>query len=221
MGRKHINILVMKNIYIIGASSFGREIESLMALIPEEKRDWIIKGYLDNAIDKEEFRKYPSDLSLLGSDDEYEFGENDYCIVGVALPSIRKKIFDKLKDKVKFYTFIFPNVIVGKFTSIGEGSVIFPNCTVSTNVIIGTGVVLNAGTQIGHDVSIGNYTSVMANVDVAGCCTLGECAFIGSNAVIIPSIKVGDNSKIGAGSVVIKRVNEGDSVFGSPATKIN
>jgi sugar O-acyltransferase (sialic acid O-acetyltransferase NeuD family) len=210
----------LKRLFIIGASSLGREIESWLELTPVEERDWEIIGYLDT-LDQNSFSEYPSDYPVLGNEDDYVFGENDYCIIAIASPNIREKVYNKMKNRVKLFTFIAPNVIIGKFSNIGEGSIVCPNCIISTNVKIGEGCLLNGGTQIGHDVVIDNFTAIMASVDVAGKCTIGKRTFIGSRAVIIPSIKIGDDCKIGAGSVVIRHVKDGYSVFGSPAKRID
>jgi sugar O-acyltransferase (sialic acid O-acetyltransferase NeuD family) len=213
------NTMQTKRLFIIGASSLGREIESWLELVPIQERDWEIIGYLDT--DQNSFSKYPSDYPLLGNENDYVFGENDYCIIAIATPSIREKVYNNIKDRVKLYTFIANNVITGKFSTIGEGCIICPNCIVSTNVKIGAGSFLNGGTQIGHDVVIGDFTAIMANVDIAGCCTIGKRTFIGSKVVVIPSTKIGDDCKIGAGSVVIRTVKDGYSVFGCPAKRIN
>lgn len=206
----------LHNLYILGASSFGREIESWLELIPESSRDWVIGGYFDN-FSEEEFLKYPTNYPFLGYEDNFEFDHNDYCIIAVAEPKVRERIYIKLKDRVKFYTYIAPNAIIGKFNTIGEGSIISPNCIITTNVKIGKAVLINIGTQIGHDVNIGNFSSLMANVDIAGKCIIGNNNFIGSHSVIIPSRTIGNNNIIGAGSVVIWNIKDKSTVFGNPA----
>lgn len=206
-----------RKLYIIGASHLARELESWLELIPNEKRDWELAGYLHTYEKESPLKNHPTDYSILGKWEDFSLTKDDYCIISVSDSGWKEKIFLYLKDKTTFFTYIAPNVIIGKFNKICEGSFICPNSVISTNVNIGRSVFLNCGTQVGHDVSIGNFTSVMANVDIGGHCKIGEKVFIGSNAVIIPKITVEDNARIGAGSVVIKKVKAGTTVFGNPA----
>jgi sugar O-acyltransferase (sialic acid O-acetyltransferase NeuD family) len=209
-----------RNLYLIGASNFGREMESWLGLIPKGKRDWEFVGYLHSNSGDSPLIGYQTDYNILGSWEDYPFTATDYCIISVANCAWKEKIYLHLKGKVTFFTYIAPNAILGKYNIIGEGSIICPNCIVTTNVHLGKFTILNIGTQIGHDVTIGDFSSLMANVDLGGHVTLGKSVFIGSKATIIPKMKVEDSSIIGAGSVVIKKVKSGTTVFGNPAKEI-
>ena len=37
-----------KKLFIIGAGGFGRQLETYLELIPKEKKDWDIAGYIDD-----------------------------------------------------------------------------------------------------------------------------------------------------------------------------
>lgn len=206
-----------RNLYIIGASHFGREMESWLDLIPENKRDWEFKGFLHTCERISPLDGYPSGYSILGNWDDYPLSKNDYCIISVADCTWKEKIFNQLKDRTTFFTYIAPNVIIGKFNIIEEGCIICPNCVVTTNVCLGKCCTLNIGTQIGHDVKIGNFSSLMPGVDLGGHVNIGKKVFIGAKATIIPKIEVEDNSIIGVGSVVIRKVKGKTTVFGNPA----
>ena len=208
----------MQNIYIIGAGDLGREIESWFDLYSKEKDKFRIVGYLDdnpNALDG-----FPSDYKIIGNISNFEFDKNDWIILAVANPTQKEKIYLGLRNKVKFYTFIPGNVIIGKCVDIDEGSIILPNTVISTNVRIGKCVIVNIGTQIGHDVIIDDFCSLMANVDLGGSVHLGKKVYIGSNATIIPQICIADEVKVGAGSIVIKKILKPQTVFGNPAKRI-
>lgn len=207
-----------KRLFIIGAGDFGRELESWLELIPETERNWSIAGYLDknkNALDG-----CQTDYQIVGDEDTFSFEFDDLAIVGIADPEVKEKIYHHLKGKVKFFTFIFNNAVVGKFNKIGEGAVICPNCVITTNVSIGKLVTVNCGAQIGHDVQIGDFSSIQSNVDLGGDCNLGKKVYIGLNATVIPGKTVCDSVKISAGSIVINKINKGTVVFGNPAKKI-
>jgi len=207
-----------RRLFIIGAGDFGRELESWLELIPPGEREWEIAGYLDN--NEKALNGYPSDYKILGDIDTFRFINDDLCVITIAEPIIKEKICHKLESKVEFYTYISPDVIIGKHNKIGKGTVICPGCILTTNITIGEFATINIGTQIGHDVKIGNFTSIMANVDVGGKCEIGNNVYIGTNSTIIPSRKIGRNAKIGAGSIVIRNVKENITVFGNPAQQI-
>ena len=209
-----------RNLYIIGAGSFGRELESWLNFIPIEECDWELKGYLDSDQEKGKL-SYPSDFEILGDEKSYPLNKEDYVIITIANSSVREKIYKNLKGKVTFFTFISPQAIVGKFNKIEEGSIICPNAIITTNVKLGKCCIVNIGSQIGHDVEVGNFSSLMANVDIAGKCKIGERCFLGSNSSIIPGRTIADDNIIGAGSIVIRNFNTGNNtIVGNPAKKL-
>ena len=145
------------------------------------------------------------------------FEDNDYALITISNPHIRKIIANSLRNKVKFFTYIAPNVTIGKFTKIGEGSIICANCFISTNTSIGNFVIINAGSIIGHDCIIDSYCSLMANVDIGGSVSFGELVFAGTKATIIPKKKISNGIVIGAGALVIRNLNKLGTYFGNPA----
>ncbi len=209
-----------RNLYIIGASHFGREMEGWLDLVPENERDWEFKGFLHTYQGITPLEKYPSDYSILGNWEDYPLSKDDYCIISVTNCDWKEKIYSHLKDKTTFFTYTAPSAIVGKYNIIEEGCIICPNCVVTTNVYLGKCTTLNIGTQIGHDSTIGNFSSLMPGVDLGGHVIIGKKVFIGTKATIIPKIEIEDNSIVGAGSVVIRKVKSKTTVFGNPAKVI-
>ncbi|HOU03424.1 MAG TPA: NeuD/PglB/VioB family sugar acetyltransferase [Bacteroidales bacterium] len=206
------------NVYIIGASGLGREIESWLSLSSDFTQTYSVKGYLDD--DPEVLNNYPTDFKLLGSIDEFRFGENDFALIAIADPLVKKDIVNRLKDKVRFLSFIYHNSIIGKNVRIGEGTFIGPNCVLTSNVSVGSFVTIIIGTIIGHDSIVSDYSSLMAQVNISGNVRLGNSVYIGSNSTVLPGKKVGDNSKISAGSTVFNDLPENSFAFGNPAKKI-
>jgi sugar O-acyltransferase (sialic acid O-acetyltransferase NeuD family) len=210
----------IRDLYIIGASHLGRELESWLELIPPEKRDWKIKGFLHTYFDKSPLDGYPSDYKILGEWENYPLTREDYCIISIADVAWRKKIYLHLKGKVTFFTYMAPNTTVGKFVEIGEGAFICPQCIIATHVRVGNNVFINCISQIGHDTIIGDHSSIMADVAIGGNCKIGESVFIGSNSAIIPETIIEEESSVGVGSIVLRKVKKNTSVFGNPATVI-
>ena len=207
-----------KRIYIIGAGDFGREMESWLEDLPNFKNEYEIKGYLDN--DSKSLQNNPTDYEIVGTHEEMEFKENDYVVIAISNSKGRKRIAESLINKVNFFTYIAPNVTIGKFTKIGSGSIICSNCFISTNTVIGDFVIVNAGSNIGHDCIIESYCSLMANVDIGGSVILGEGVFIGTKASIIPKKRIFRGIIIGAGTTVIRNLNKVGTYFGNPAKYI-
>ena len=206
-----------RNLYIIGAGSFGRELESWLQFIPNHERDWELKGYMDSVQGKGPL-PYPSDYEILGDERTYPFNKEDYVLISIANPIVRENIYNSLRDKVSFFTFISPQAIIGNFNYIEEGSIICPNVVITTNVKLGKFTIVNIGSQIGHDVRIDNFTSLMANVDIAGKCIIGKRCFLGSNSTVIPDKKIANDIKVGAGAIVIRNFSkEKITIFGNPA----
>lgn len=209
-----------RRLMIVGASSFGREMEGWLERVPEENRDWVISGYLDDNPDGHGIIDYPSSYGFLGTIDNAEFLKDDLCIIAIADPVFKRNVVSKLKGRVSFFSFISPDAIVGKFNIVGEGVVICPGSIITTNVDIGDFVTVNNSCNVGHDVVIGDYSSLMGSVTLSGGVNLGTDIYLGSKSTVTPKVSIASGSKIGAGSVVIRSIKKASVVFGNPAKAI-
>jgi sugar O-acyltransferase (sialic acid O-acetyltransferase NeuD family) len=207
-----------RNLYILSAGEFGRELEHWLEHVPETARDWKVAGFLHSGASH--LAEYPSDLSVVGNWEDFNFTDTDMVVLGLVGAEWKQRFYDALKERVEFLTFIHPSVILGKFVEVGVGSVICPNCVITTNVKLGKCVTLNCGTQIGHDVAIDEYASLMPHVDLGGHVQVGKRVFMGTKATVIPSRKIADDVTVGAGSVVVRHIKRPCTVFGNPAVKI-
>lgn len=209
-----------RRLIIVGASSFGREIESWLERVPEKSRDWIIGGYVDDNPDARGVIDFPSSYEFLGTIDNTEFREDDFCIVAIAEPTYKRNVVAKLRGRIEFFSFISPDSIIGKFNIIGEGVIVCPGTIITTNVELGDFVTVNNSCNIGHDVVVGDYSSLMGSVTLSGGVNLGNDVYVGSKSTITPKISIASGSKVGAGSVVIKNVKKPAVLFGNPAKMI-
>jgi len=206
-----------KKLFIIGASGFGRELE-MWILRDCLDKEYEICGFLDDNPDA--LLGYPSNYNVIDSPLSYSFKNNDFALMGIADPLIKKYLVSRMNSRVKFLTYISKDAKIGIFNKIGTGSVICSGTVLTTNITIGEFVTINVGSQIGHDVSIGSFTSIMSNVEIGGKNIIGQDVFIGTGTTIIPSRTIGSQTKIGAGSVVIRNIGTNQSVFGNPAKRI-
>lgn len=209
----------MKNLVIVGASGFGREVLQWVKHCNEVESIWKIKGFVDdnlNALDG-----FESDFKILSRIKTYDIQENDFFALALALPEVKKNVVEILKSKgAKFASIIHPTSIIGDFCLLGDGLIVTPNAKVSPNVSIGNFVTL-LGSGIGHDAKIGDYCTITGNCSINGNVVLEEGVFIGSNSCIAPRKKIGAWSFVGMGSIVISNVRQSTKVMGNPAKRIN
>ena len=204
-----------KNLFIIGAGGFGRELELWLSIVPETKRDFKIIGYIDDNLNT--LDGFKSSFKILGTIDSFVFNKNDYAVISIADPLTKELVYNRIKGRVNLYTFIANSAIVGDILTIGEGSVICPNVIVSTNVTVGKCVTVNCGTQLGHDSKIGNFSSFMANVMIGGETSISDKVYFGSQSALVPRKKICGNVKITAGGIVIGNINKQGIYYGNPA----
>jgi len=204
-----------RRLYIVGAGDFGRELESMLEMIPVHQRDWDIAGYVDD--DPKALDGLETAYAVVGSVDGFAFPRGSLAVLAISEPADRQRVGAALGDRVSFFSYLHPTSLIFKYVCLGEGVVVGANCVVSNSVKLGRFVILNQGTQIGHDSTIGDYSALMSNVDLGGNCHLGDRVYVGTGATLVPGVRVGADAKIGSGSVVIKNVKEKVTVFGNPA----
>lgn len=214
----------MKNLIIIGAGGFAREVYWHAQMSSGFDSEWTIKGFLDGDVklSAEEYAKLPGDVTLLGDVDSYEIASDDVFTCAVGTPEVRKKLIEKMLSRgAKFINIINERAKIFPAAKIGKGVIIGLNSGLSDHVEIDDFVMINNLTGVGHDVQVGKYTCIMSNVEISGGAQIGDEVFIGSHATILPKVKVENNAYVGAGSVVLKKVAANTKVFGNPAMVIS
>ncbi len=209
----------MKEIIIVGAGGFGRELLQWIKDINKVDCKWRIKGFIDD--NRKALEGYECDYSVIGKISDWQPNENEVYACAIAEPKTKEKVITLLKNKgAVFESIIHPKASLGSFNKIGNGLIMYPGARLNVNIMIGDFVTL-LSTGIGHDVSIGDFSTISSHCGINGHVQIGKRVFIGGNAVIIPSKKIGDDVYVGAGSVVIRNVKAGTKVFGNPAKKVN
>ena len=209
----------MKEIIIVGAGGFGRELLQWIKDINKIENRWIIKGFIDDNLSA--LDNYKCDYKVIGKVKEWQPEENEVFACAIANPKTKENVVKNLKAKgAKFESIIHPKAIIGGFNKIGEGIVIYPGARLTVNITIGKFVTL-LSSGIGHDVQIGDFSTISSHCGVNGKTKLGKRVFLGSNSTIAPGRRIGDDVYIGAGSVVIRNIKSCSKVFGNPARVIN
>lgn len=211
----------MKEILIVGAGDFGRELVWLIEEINKQQARYVIRGFLDDAEEKQGMviGGYP----VLGRiSDLKSFVPDDKVVATIAMQdgSIRKRIVESFAWFQNWETLIHPNVVLADSVKIGKGTVLCPFVAVSVDTVIGEGCLINIGTTIGHDCSLGDYVSIMSNSAICGHVQIGAGAYLATSVSVVPGKKIGAYAKVGVGSSVIGHVKDGIIVMGNPARRM-
>ena len=211
----------MKELYIIGAGGFGREIAWLVERINEQKFTWDLRGFVDDnrTIWGKEFDEY----RVLGGCDYLRNADHDvWAVCAVGASRTRKKIIDSLvgATHLHFATVIDPSVQISKRVQIGEGTMICAGNIITVGVTIGKHTIINLDCTIGHDAVLGDFVTMYPSVNVSGSTTIGSETELGTGMQTIQGIRIGSQTIVGAGSVVIRELPDRCVAVGSPAKVI-
>ncbi|MFT5884032.1 MAG: sugar O-acyltransferase (sialic acid O-acetyltransferase NeuD family) [Arcticibacterium sp.] len=210
----------MKNLVIIGARGFGREVFDLAKNTQAFKDgEYQIKGFLDDQSDAlEGYQNYPS---ILGNVEDYQIQQNDVftCALGAVQP--KKKYAQLILDKGgEFINLVDLQANVRSDVSHLKGVLIFSFVFVSVDVTLSDFVSLQHFSCLGHDAKVGEWSHMSSYSTITGFTVLEEEVMLQTAAKVVPKKTVGKGAMVGAGSLVVKNVKAGESVFGSPARKM-
>ena len=209
----------MKNLFIVGAGGFGREIACLLDEIQRiQGQLWNVAGFLDDT--ENPLHGKECNLSVVGTIRDYTPAGDDILVMGIASPQAKIRLVPMLKQKgAVFASIIHPYAYLGEHNSIGEGVVIYGGFSMSVNCRIGNFTTL-LSSQIGHDCEIDDYSTISGQCNLMGGVRIGKSVFMGGNVAIAPKIIVGEEAYICVGSVLVKDVRPGVKMLGNPAKEI-
>jgi sugar O-acyltransferase (sialic acid O-acetyltransferase NeuD family) len=214
---------IAKEIYIVGAGGFGREVADIVRAVNAAAAEpvFCIAGFVDD--DETLWGEAANDVHVIGSVESLRElavgGARPYAVMAIGNPQVKRTIAERLGDSVAWETVIHPSAIISPYAEIGEGTIVNAYSFVKCNVVMGKHCCLNSTSSIGHDAVLGDYVSVMCHCDITGADKLEEGVYIATSVAIIPGVTVGKDAFVGAGSVVLKDVEAGTRVFGQPARR--
>lgn len=210
----------MKNLIIIGARGFGREVYNLAKRCDGYNKEFVIKGFLDDKAEALLGFNYPS--QIISSVEDYSPEKDDVFVCALGDVQWKMKYSAIILDKGgEFFNLIHPSAIIMDNVSMGKGVIIMPHVLISNDSTVGDHVTIQAFTALGHDCKIGDWSQLNSYSFMGGFCELEKGVTLNPQSVILPKLKVGENAVVGAGSVVIKNVKPKTTVFGNPAKVLN
>lgn len=212
----------MKNLIIIGAGGFAREVYWHVHQSCGFGDEWRIKGFLDGdvKISAAEYARLPA--AVLGDVNGYEICADDVFTCAVGTPKIRRRLVEKISARGgNFVNIISTHAYIMPTVKFGRGVIICPQAVIGDGATVGDFAAINAAVTLGHDAHVGEFSCVMPHVAISGGSQIGAEVFIGSGAIILPHARIGDGATVGAGAVVLKKVRAGVTVFGNPAIEFS
>lgn len=217
----------MKDLYVIGAGGFGREVAWLIERINSDKRAkgdqelWNIKGFIDDNGEKQ--GRTEGAYKVVGNCDylnKVAYDREVYAVCAIGSAKVRKRVIEKLDSRIHFPAVIDPSVLVSDRVEIGEGTIICAGTILTVDIRIGKHVIINLDCTVGHDTMLHDYVTVYPSVNISGNVAVGECVEMGTGMQIIQGKRIGKRSIVGAGAVVVKDIPENCTAVGSPAKPI-
>ena len=206
----------MKDIVIIGAGGFAREVHFLLKEINKVSKEWNFLGYVSPE---------PSESHYFGDDELLKAYEKPLnLVIGIGNPVLIQKISNEYQH-FKHFTFpnlFHPNTICDwESAEFGKGNIVCANCIFTVNQRIGSFNIFNLAGTYGHEIVIGDGNVFNPGVNCSGEVSFGNFNLIGTNAAILQQISIGQNNKIGAGAVLTKSFENDLTLVGIPAKILN
>ena len=209
----------MKNLLIIGARGFGREIYNTATESIGYGTDFLIKGFLDDKSDA--LNGYDDYAPIIDSVEHYIPKTDDVFICALGDVHFKKKYVDIILEKGgSFINIIHKSAQIGRNTIIGKGCVFSRNVQISCDVKVGDFVTINYMSVVGHDAIIGDFSHLNSMSFMGGYSELKEFVTMHTGSILQPHKQIGKNSVAGAGSFIYKNVKDNTTVFGNPAQEL-
>jgi sugar O-acyltransferase (sialic acid O-acetyltransferase NeuD family) len=234
----------MKDLYIIGAGGFGREVADIVHAINARAPAYRLAGFIDddetlwgsvkNDIPVRGGREYLKKLSIPAAPDapgisnatdtsgspEIPCAPAAHAVIAIADAKIKEDLAAYLRGAVVWENIVHPTAVVSAYSEMGRGNIVQAHAFVSANTRMGDHCMINTKSALGHDAVLEDYASVMSYCDVTGNVHIEKGAYLATSVSVIPSVRIGEYAYVCAGSVVLKDVEANAVVIGYPAKRI-
>lgn len=210
----------MKDLIIVGARGFGREVYDLATQCSGYNIEYTIKGFLDDKADVlDGFENYPA---ILSSVEDYVIQENDVFVCALGTVQWKKHYAELIQAKEgSFINLIHPSTKLNTNAVVGTGLLVFMYANISNDCVIEDFVTIQGYVGLGHDTKIHKWAHLSSYSFTGGFVVLEEEVTLNTRATVLPRVTVRKGATVGACSMVIKNVKENTTVFGVPAKKLD
>lgn len=209
----------MKNLIIIGAGGYGRELCNFATTCHGYGTAFTLKGFIDDTPDP--LGGFPGYPPVLGRIVEYAPQPGDVFICAIGDIQGRKKCTQMIESRGgEFISLISLYATIERNSVLGRGCVVQAGVGISCDCRIGDHVHFQGMCVVGHDARIGSWSFLHCGAFLGGHVQVGEGVHIYPYAVIHPGKKVGDYATLGAGSFIIRHVPPHATMYGNPAKRL-
>lgn len=209
----------MKDIIIVGAGGFGRELLQWIKDINKAEEKWRIKGFIDD--DMHALDGIACDYQVIGTIHEWIPSKNEVFALAIAAPKTKEIVVMRLKSRgAVFAEVVHPRAEICDFSEHGEGIVMYPGASLNPNSKVGNFVTV-LSTGIPHDAIVEDFATISSFCGLTRGVHIGRRAFLADHVCILPERSIGDDAYVGMGSVVVRNVGAGKKVFGNPAKTVD
>ena len=209
----------LRDIVIIGAGGFAREVAWLIQDINRASPSWRFVGFIDAS--PESIGRQIGPFFVVGDDSFLErYSDELWVVIGIGSPAAIERIRHRLEQRpnLRFPNLIHPSVMWDRErTQLGVGNIICAGNILTTDITIGSFNILNLASTYGHDVVIGDNCVINPGVNLSGNVTVGNTCLVGTGAAVLEGLTIHDRATVGAGAVVTRDVEAGVTVVGVPA----
>ncbi len=213
----------MKDLIIVGAGGFGREVfhwlQDWLDADRNRSQEFQIKGFF--SFDENILDDFSFPVGILGHEETYQIQPNDRFVMGIGRIDRRKVAAEKLiQQNARFFTLVHPTAKVASSATLGDGTIICPFVLVSSDVSIGRFSTMNIYSSAGHDAVIGDFCLLSPYSTLNGFARLDDEVYMGTHSTVTLSKTVGAKSRISANSLVVSNVPPATTVLGTPGKMI-
>jgi len=209
----------MKQLIIIGAGGFGREVLAWARQSLGCGEAWTVKGFLDDNIEAIAGLHVPA--PWLGRIEDHQPAADEVFVCAMGVPAIKRRCFECIEARGgQFITLIHRTAVVGDQVKLGAGVILCPYAVVSGYNVIGKSVVVNMHATVDHDANVGDWTQINCHCDVTAGVQVGSEVWFSSHVAVAPRLRIGDRAYLGIGSAILRDVEADTKVFGLPARRV-
>lgn len=209
-----------KQIVIIGAGGFGREVQWLLERLNKTGEAWSILGYIDDNLS---IGTMINGYKVIGGIDMLlSLEEELFVCCAIGNSRVRRDVLERLSRKSNFVypNLIDPSVYWAEYNSIGKGNIICAGNILTVNIQIGDFNIINLDCTVGHDVVIENFVTIYPSANISGNVKIRDCVEVGTGSQIIQGKSIGAETVLGAGAVVVSDLSESGVYVGVPVRKV-